>query len=239
MNSRLYLHASFLSLSLLIYSGAFADGVVVDRVYDPYVQALEREFEFRAIVQSDDNDTLDGIQLHKLSFGRSWSDRWFTEFYLIGKNTKQDSLSIEAYELETKWQLTEQGEYWADWGLLFEVETNQQSSAWEYGTSLLMSKEWGRWVTTANVGIIYERGDDIANEWDSTLSVQARYRLTRGFEPALEYYGGENTKALGPVFLGDIRTGDRSRLHWEIGVVFGLDDDTPDRTFRGHLEFEF
>jgi len=239
MINRVYQSAFFFGLLLSITAEGFADGVVVDKIYDPYVQPLEQELEYRAIVQKDETASLDGGQLHKLGLGRSWSERWYAEFYLTGEKTKTDSLSIDVYELEAKRQLTEQGEYWADWGLLLEVERNQRTHAWEYNSSLLASKEWGRWVMTANLGILYERGDDIPNEWETTLSVQARYRLTRGFEPAIEYYGGEGTKALGPVFMGDIRTDDRRNLHWEVGMVFGLDGDSPDRTFRGLLEFEF
>lgn len=226
-------------VALLVGARAFADGAAVDKVYDPYVQSLERELEYRVIVLNDDNDTLDGTQSHRLGFGFSWSDRWFSELYVIGVRTNTNSLSVEAYELETKWQLTEQGEYWADWGLLFELEAPRGIDIWEYGTTLLISKEWGRWVTTANAGLIYEWGDDIANEWETTLALQGRYRLTRGFEPALEFYSGENIKGLGPVFVGDIRTGGKTKLHWEVGVIFGLESDSPDQSYRGLLEFEF
>jgi hypothetical protein len=229
----------FIFATLLVSVRAIADGNVVDKVYAPYVQSLERELEYRVIVQNDDNDTLDDVQFHRLGFGLSWSDRWFTELYLIGVRTNTDSLAVEAYELETKWQLTEQGEYWADWGLLFELETVRHGDAWEYGTTLLVSKEWGRWVTTANAGLIYEWGDDIANEWETQLALQGRYRLTRGFEPALEFYSGESAKGLGPVIVGDIRTGGRTKLHWEVGAIFGLDSESPDQTYRGLLEFEF
>jgi hypothetical protein len=225
--------------ALFVTVSALADGPVVDKVYYPYVQPLERELEYRFIAQNDDNDTLDGVQIHRLGFGLSWSDRWFTELYVIGARTNTDSLSVEAYELEAKWQLTEQGEYWADWGLLFELGTERHGDVWEYGTTLLISKELGSWVTTANVGLEYEWGDDIANEWETTLSLQGRYRLTRGFEPAIEFYSGEDAKGLGPAFVGDIRTGGRTKLRWEVGVIFGLDSDSPDQTYRGLLEFEF
>jgi len=239
LKSRVTRKSGLIAPLLLISAQAFADGSVVDKVYSPYVEALEREIEYRIIVQNDDNDTLDGVQVHRLGFGISWTDRWFSELYLIGARTNEDSLSIEAYELETKWQITEQGEYWADWGLLFELETERDESIWEYATTLLVSKEWGRWVTTANLGLIYEWGSDIANEWETSLSIQGRYRLTRGFEPALEFYSGEDTKALGPTFVGNIRLGGRKKLRWEVGLIFGLDSESPDQTFRGMLEFEF
>ncbi|MDH3512828.1 MAG: hypothetical protein OER85_18460 [Gammaproteobacteria bacterium] len=223
---------------LFVVVTALADGPVVDKIYDPYVQPLERELEYRFIAQNDDNDSLDGVQIHRLGFGLSWSDRWSTELYVIGARTNNSSLSAEAYELEAKWQMTEQGEYWADWGLLFELEA-ERGDVWEYATTLLISKEWGRWVTTANAGLIYEWGGDIDNEWETILSLQGRYRLSRSFEPAFEFYSGEDAKGLGPVFVGDIRTGGKTKLRWEVGVIFGLDSDSADQTYRGLLEFEF
>ena len=239
MHSRSRLITALLAQVLLLGTQAFADGSVVDKIYDPYVEALEQELEYRVIVQSDDDDALDGVQIHRVGYKRSWTDRCYTELYLIGERTNDESLQIEGYELENKWQLTEQGEYWADWGLLFELETERDNNIWEYATTLLVSKEWGRWVTTANLGLIYEWGSDIANEWETALSMQGRYRLARGFEPALEFYSGDDTKALGPVFVGNIRLGGRKKLHWELGVIFGLDSITADQTYRGMLEFEF
>ena len=244
MNSRcssaigLIIHGLLMS-NLLVGGQAFADGAVVDKIYSPYVEALEREVEFRSIVQNDGDDMLDGVQLQQLGIGMSWSDRWFSEIYLIGKRTNGNGLTVDAYELETKWQITEQGEYWADWGMLFELEAENNSDIWEYNTTLLVSKEWGRWVTTTNMGLIYEWGSDIANEWETALSIQGRYRLMRSFEPALEFYSGEDTLALGPVLVGSLRTGIRTKLRWEVGVLFSLDSITADQTYRAMLEYEF
>jgi hypothetical protein len=224
---------------LMIGTQAAADGTIVDKVYDPYVTALEREIEYRFIAQNDARDALDDLQIHRLGLKKSWSDRWYTELYLIGEKDRDSDLSLDAYELEVKLQLTEQGEYWADWGLLFELETERDANISEFATSLLVAREWGRLVTTANLGLIYEWGDDIASEWETGLRFQARYRLRRHFEPALELYAGQDVKALGPAFVGDVRAGGRKNLHWEIGVVFGIDRDSPDQTFRGMLEFEF
>jgi hypothetical protein len=226
-------------LILIVLSPAAMADVVVDKVYPPYVLQLEREIELRSLVHNDENKNLDGLQIHRLGFGWSWSDRLFSELYLIGTNTNDESLHVDAYEIETKWQLTEQGEYWADWGLLFELEKVHDLNVWEYATRMIVLKEWDRWVTTANLSLIYEWGNDIANEWETALALQGRYRLMRSFEPALEFYGGEHSKGLGPVFLGDVRTGQKSKLHWEVGVIFGLDRESAAQTFRGLLEFEF
>ena len=226
-------------LLCLLCTASLADEPNVDKVYAPYVEPLEREIEYRSIVQQDRREGLDGVQIHRLSYGWSWAERWASELYLIGGRNKGDQLVVDAVEFETLWQITEQGEFWADWGLLFELERERGVDIWEYQTRLLTSKQWGRWVTTANLGVVYEWGSDIDNEWESILSVQARYRLSPRFEPAVELYSGEQTKGLGPIFLGEWRTGAGSRLRWQFGVIFGVDDASPDQTWRAQLEYEF
>ncbi|PHS69039.1 MAG: hypothetical protein COB23_07960 [Methylophaga sp.] len=216
----------------ILPSLALADSSAIDKVYHPYVQPLEREIEWRMIAADDE-------QVHRLGLGKSFSDRLFIEAYLIAKDEKHGDFSLTAYELEAKWQLTEQGEYSADWGIIVELEKQKSINAWELAAGLLIEKEWGRWVGTANLWGIYEWGEDQDDEVESVLALQARYRYSRFIEPAIEFYSGENTRGLGPVLMGDIRMGRGKKLHWEVGAIIGLDSKTPDNTWRLLTEFEF
>ena len=218
---------------------AFADAFAVDKVYHPYVNPIERELEFRTVAIQDDDPLIDGLQVYRLGFAHAFAERFRGEVYVIGKETPDNSLSLAAYELELKWQLTEQGEYFADWGLLFELETERDEDISEFATSVLLEKEFGQWAATANLTAIYEWGSDISNELESQLAAQLRYRYRRAFEPAVEFYAGQITKGFGPVGLGQIRLGKGKKLRWELGVILGLDTDSPDATYRGMLEYEF
>ena len=211
----------------------------VDKVYHPYVQPLETEIELRTVYQNDGDPLEDGVARHRLSVGRAISDRVFVEGYLIGKKTLQDDFRLDAYELETKIQLTEQGEFWADWGLLIEFERERSESISELGAALLIEKELGTWVATLNLGTEYEYGSDIKNEFDFEAAAQLRYRLSERLEPAIEWYEDEFTSALGPVLQGLERFGVNRKAHWELGVLFPLNNTTPDTTYRFSLEFEF
>ncbi|MEH6617433.1 MAG: hypothetical protein V7699_06315 [Porticoccus sp.] len=216
-----------------------ADGSVVDKIYHPYVDALEQEIEWRAIHQDDQPGAEDNLQLHRFGYGRAIGERWFGEIYLIGKKSDDAEFKIEAYELEAKWQITEQGEYSADWGLLFELEKEAHESIWEFSTGILVEKEWGQWSSTANLVLTQEWGSDIEDEIESSAGLQVRYRLSRWLEPALEFYSGEDTQAIGPVLMGNINTGIRQNLHWETGIIFGIDEDSPNTTLRALIEYEF
>ena len=231
----------FLILSLLVlWSGqSLADGIVIDKIYHPYVQPLEQELEWRMIYQDEQPSAEDNLWLYQLAYGRSLNDRWFVEAYIVGEKSDETSFGIEAYELEAKWQLTEQGEFWADFGLLFELEKEANEDVWEFATALLVEKEWGKWSGAANFYVINEWGSDIKNELETRLNLQARYRYSQAFEPAIEFYSGEDTRGLGPAFMGQVKIGNKQRLRWEVGAIFGLDSTSPNRTLRFLLEFEF
>ena len=217
---------------LLLISGlVMADDLAIDKVYHPYVQPLEREVEWRMV-------GADGDHLQRLGIGQSLNDRVFVEGYLLAAE-EGDTFRLEGYELETRLQLSEQGEYAVDWGMLVELEKAHHEDEWELSTALLMEKQWGKWVGAANFWLEYEWGNQIKDEFETAVAFQTRYRLSPEFEPAIEFYGGENTRALGPVAMGDVRFGPGKKLHWETGILLGLSKKTPDATLRLLAEYEF
>lgn len=223
-------------------SNALADGVAIDKVYNPYVEQLEREIEIRSTYY-EYNTSVKDFANHRVGLGYSFSPRWFAETYLTGQKQEDGSLKLNAYELEAKWQLTEQGEYPLDWGLLFEFEDRKNSDIFEFSTSALAAYERNRWVTTANLKLIYEWSDDVTNELESALALQTRYRYQQSLEYGLEFYAGQDTRSLGPVLMGSSNLSGRKKLSWEFGLLFGLDPDdaslTPAYSLRALLEFEF
>jgi len=213
-----------------------ADGSVVSKIYHPYVQPLETEIELQTIYEKDDD--LEDHQKYKLGYGQSFSDTLFGEIYLITSKDGSDNLEIEAYEAELKWQITEQGEYSADWGVLFELE-KEEGDEWEASSALLVEREWGRLVSTVNLSVIYEWGDKVDDELESKLALQLRYRHSPRFEPAIEFFSGEGYRGIGPLIMGRETLGQAKRLRWELGGIFGIDGDSPDLTIKTSLEYEF
>lgn len=236
---RLTLCLAILMTILMLSVNIHADGIVVDKIYHPYVQPLEQEFEARASLQNYQEGIPDNLALYRLAYGRAFAERWFGEVYLLGQRSDEQSFELWGYELEAMRQLTEQGEYWADWALLFELEKQDQLDIWEFSTGILAEKEWGRWSGTANFFISREWGDDINDELETALGLQARYRYSPALEPAIELYKGDNSFGLGPVLMGQINLQGRQKLAWELGAIVGLDQQSPDLTWRFLLEYEF
>ena len=229
----------FLSLNQL----ALADDPIqhngVGRVYEPYVNALEREFEYRSLYQTDDKAIESDILRQKLGYGFSVGSKLFAEAYIAGKKRAGESFRVESFELEARWQLTEQGEFAYDWGLLFELEKERSESITELSSAVLISRQWGRWVGTANLGIEYEFGSDIDNEFDTFVAAKLRYRYKQYLEPGIELYIDEITSGVGPVFSGLVRGRENTKWQWEVGLVLPLNNQTPDYSYRFLLEFEF
>jgi hypothetical protein len=221
-------------------TSVLADGSTIDKVYRPYVEPLEWELEWR--MTHENQNALTGeeqAQLHRFGLGKAVAETIFTEFYLIGTRSDDQSFTLAAYELELLWQISEQGEYAVDYGLLFEIEKVHHEDIWEFSTVLLLEKELGRYSATANLELSYESGSDIKDEIETGLALQGRYRYSPRIEPALELYVGEDTLGLGPVIMGAEKLGIMKTLRWQLGVIFAADSDTPDYTLRALLEYEF
>lgn len=218
---------------------ARADGLVIDKVYHPYVDALETELEIRHLVQDAQPGKVSPAQVYQMSLGTALSDAVFSEVYIHAAKDRNGGWQADAWEVEVKWQLSEQGEYWADYGLLFEYEDERQLDAREFTVGFLAEKEVGNFSTAANFMVIREWGTDIRSEYETALAMQTRYRLRETLEPGVEFYAGEDTRGLGPVLQGTWRTGVRRSLHWEAGLILGLDSKSPDQTWRFLFEYEF
>ena len=210
----------------------------IDKVYHPYVQPGERELEFRTNYQHDNDQRFDNIVKSRFALGYSITNQVMLETYLIAEKDSFGSYSLEAYELEAKWQMTEQGEYAADWGLLLELEKQRNKDSWESSAALLVEKELGPWSITTNLFTTYEYGSDVKNEWEASFASQLRYRLRKSFEPGFELYAAENTLGVGPIFMGTERLG-LKKIKWETGLIFALDGDSAAHTLRFLLEYEF
>jgi len=226
-----------LSVMLFVSSAtAIADGMVVDKVYHPYVLPNEREFEWRLMSRQTDNNTLLG---QRLAYGQSISETVMVEGYLIGEKTETEDFGLQAYEIEVRWMMTEQGELWADWGMLFEVEKQHNSNDWEVTSGIIFEKEFGRTSLTMNLFGIYEWGETIQDEIEVEFRLKYRYRWMPQIQPAIEIYTGENYFGIGPAFMGIQRFDGQKQLKWEAGFIMEVSNSGKDHSLRVALEYEF
>ncbi|HCU66905.1 MAG TPA: hypothetical protein DF774_14205 [Rheinheimera sp.] len=226
-------------LFLLCSVPAWADGRVVDKVYHPYVQPLEREFEYRFAYQKQAEHPDNNAMAQKLGYGFSIAERMAFEFYVIADRVSPEDYKLSGYELELRWMLTEQGQYSADWGMLFELERQNNSDNYEFTSGLLMEKEFGPTSLTLNGLLVYEWGQSLESELETEFRLQYRYRWLPAVQPAIEFYAGENYRGAGPSMMGVHKFSGLEQLKWEFAVIFAIDASTVNNTLRFALEYEF
>lgn len=207
----------------------------IDKVYDPYVEQGETEIELRGIHQ------FDNIDEHQVKFGVGYGINavWAVEGYVIADEAPDRDTRIREAELENRFQLTGKGEYWLDLGILTELEKKLDDDLWELKAGPVAQKQFGSWVTTVNLLLEKQFGSDRTDDDVQSIGrAQLKYRLSPALEPGMEYYGDENTSAIGPVLLGKARWG-VTPVKWSVGVFAGLNDTTADTSARWELEWEF
>ena len=222
--------------TVLATFAASADNFTVDRIYQPYVLPFEREFEWRLTSRQNDNGN---VLMQRFSFGHALSEFVILEAYVVGARDENQDFGLESYELELRWMVTEQGQYWADWGTLFELEKQHNTDDWEAKAGILTEKEFGQFSLTTNVSLVYEWGETVANEWEGEFKEKFRYRWIPEVQPGIEMYVAEDYVGVGPAFMGIKRFDRQKQLKWELGFIAGLNGDSKDHTLRMSLEYEF
>ncbi len=225
-----------LVLSMAGIGGARAD---IDKVYGTTVEQGELELESRGLHVIDDDGGSEGAKTVKIGLGYGVSARWFVEGYLEIEDERGENAEIEAYEVESRFQLSEPGEYAVDFGLLAEIEKVRELDIMELKIGPLLEKDFANWTGKLNLLTERQFGDDkTEDEWEFIGRTQLRYRMSSTFEPGIEYHSEEHSKALGLVGMGAAGLG-KTPVAWLFGVFSGTNDDTPDLMVRWELELEF
>jgi len=209
------------------------------KIYSPIVDFGETEFEFRGHYNFDGNEEADGSGTYKFDIGHGFTPHWFTEAALEYEQSGQEGSKLESVEWENIIQLTEQGEYAFDWGVLMEYShalENDAADKIEFGP--LVQTEFGRQVWTSNLILAAPLSGDKEVEWEFATRLQRR--INAAFEPGVELYWSKDELQIGPALLGRIRMGNGpSAFAWQAGILAGLTHSTPDLAVRFQLEAEF
>lgn len=222
---------------LFWHEHCIADITDVDKIYTPHVEAGEREIEYRLVF--DDDANAEEQAFHKLGYGHALNDDFLFEFYAIGMDTKGDGLDLTGFEAELIWQLTEHEGPGTNWGVLFELGRNTEENEWEQRTALLAMHETHHWAAVANLSLEYAWGSGIENEWEAGFAGQLRHHYSEHFKPALEVYFAKDQKGAGPILLGEYDVSESTAVEWQFGVIFGMDQETPDRLWKLIFMLEF
>ena len=232
--------ASFVLLTLLLLAPtAHADPD--DYVATPAVEYGEREIELRL-----GTATATEGQRHSaasLAFGYGVTPWWATEIY--GKWNRSDATRFDAFEWENRFQLSEPGQYFADFGLLVEIERPHDRAA---GYELRLAVDQFPW----NVNVLLKRhyradepeATELGYQW------QLKYRWRPAFEFGAQGFGEVGpwndwasargqAHVLGPAMFGKVGLGGRQVVKYDAALLFKASSAAPARTLRAQIEYEF
>lgn len=224
-----------ISLLVILMPVCYADGIIVDKVYHPYVIANESLVEWR--LSSSRTDTINRLA-QQFSYGYSVLENVAFEAYVIAQRNEEDDFKVSGYEAEIKWMLTEQGQYWADWGALFELEVQDNVDRYELTTGLLFEKEFTKTSLTMNALVHYRWGQG-ETDTEGEFRLKYRYRYMPAVQPAFEMYIGEHFVGIGPALMGVHRFEGQKQLKWEGAFITELSQTGEDHTLRVSVVYQF
>jgi hypothetical protein len=224
-----------------------------ESVYSPIVEQGELEFELKsgwAKLRQDGADAgrIDG---QSLSVGYGVTRWWFTEIGANWLKPPGSSRGFDAWEWENRFQLTETGRYFADLGLLLEIERpKDHSEGYELRYGPLIQADFGtQWQ--GNLNLLFERHvkADAPSRIEFGYQWQLKNRWRRAFEWGLQGFGtagpwddwapsGEQAHIAGPAVFGKLRLGGQQVLNYNVGYLLPLNKGAPRNTIRLQLEFE-
>ncbi len=235
---------SFFIAGLFLSTAAYAG----DQAYSPIVEKGEWEFESRLLFSHDKDPALNGAQNHIFEVGYGVSSVWATSLLVEVERSPGEKARATHFAWENIFQLTPQGKYWVDVGAYLELEKGLNGDANEIETKLLLEKQIGKFIITANpilkknISGRDELGVKFGYSW------RTQYRLSRKFGLGLEGYGqlgeiknflpaSEQYHTIGPAILGRLPF-NKGHLKYDLAYLRGLTPGTPTSSFQFNLEYE-
>ena len=225
----------FVSLALLLLPGGAtaADFEVRSPIID--VHELEYDSKFSRGFDRTAWRANGRAAVHEMEFGVNewWSPAIEAEWGRQGGANERSQ--FQAFTFENRFQLSKQGENWADVGLFLEYERGAPTgtaNAIRFGP--LFRKDIGSTTNILDFLAVKERGPDSRRRLTYSYAWQTRWRLSEEFQPGFELYGGaleagrstSKQHLGGPVIFGAVDLGERQGVRYEIGYLYGLNDST-------------
>jgi hypothetical protein len=231
-------------------------------VVSPYeVDLGELEIEHNGSASFDHLPSNSGAQSYTLELGTGLTSWWHSEIELGFDRDPgfNQSTLLQQIVTENTFQLTEPGEYFADFGFYVEygqsMATGHNASANEITFGPVIAKDVGRWTHTVNLFVTRQLGPDQTTQGlDFTYAWQSRWNIWQPLSPAVEIYGdsgvigssprlSQQQLLVGPVGVGslnlhDLGLGDAGKIKYELGWLFGATQASPNGTLRWRLELE-
>jgi hypothetical protein len=239
-----------LSLALAACTTLCFPAHATKKIYKPYVDKGELEFELKGSHYIDEYGEINGGQKAKFGIGYGVTEYWMTELEFEREKEGESGADFnsEALEWENTLMLTQPGEYWMDVGLYGAYEYALDDDAPDVlEGKLLLAKDIGPFTTLANVTLEHEIGENSEQGLEGGFALGAHYRYSPYFKPGVEWHSelgeledmgrfeDDQKHQFGPVAYGKVGG---LPLAYDIGYLFGVSDKAPDGEIKAILEYE-
>lgn len=230
------------------------------KLHYPVVDYRELELEHNGDVTFDrPNSGLNNGQSYTYSIGYGVTPWWEPELEGEFEVVPGANQHFVATTFENTFQLTAQGQYWADLGFFAEFSHaagRTDPDSLTFGPLVqkqlrdLFGLDLGSdTLHTLNLLLARQFGTNRQDATPLSIAWQSRLRLNPLYEPAIEYYGQISSIAgnsagtpvqhrLGPALIGQVSAGGLGKFKYELGYLFGLNQATERGALRWRLEYE-
>jgi hypothetical protein len=239
------------ALAVVLAAAALQAGAEPDTyVRMPTVTEGERELDFRVGSQSR-GEGVDRATAAALGWGYGVTSFWFTEASIKYARERGDGTRFDAVEWENLLQLSEPGEWALDTGILVEIEKpHDAAEGWGVAAGPLLQRDVG--PVQLNLNLLLGRRYRAQHGAPTRLlyQAQAKYRYREPFEFGVQAFGtlGQwdrwtsavaRTNRIGPAVFGRLPLAGGRSLGYNLGLLLGTTDGSPDRTLRLQIEYEY
>jgi high-affinity iron transporter len=238
--------------ALATVTGAHADF----KVRSPIVEYREFEFEHNGVTTFDKKKSgLSNNQSYTNEIGYGITPFWQIELEGETEAPSGTNLRYSATTVENTFQLTPQGEYWADLGFFAEYSHSASRivpNSTKFGP-IVQKEAPGFWnsqsLHTLNLFVAKDLGHNRSDDTGFSAAWQSRLRLDPLFEPGIEFYAdvtdiekpgkfAEQQHRIGPMFAGLYSLAPYGKVKYELGYLFGMTRATENGAVRWRFEYE-
>lgn len=253
-----YFLMAITALALLAPQIAHADFRVVS---PSEIDLGELEIEHNGSAVFDRRPDNNGGRSYTLEVGTGLTSWWHSEieFGFERESGSGQPTLLTQIVTENMFQLTEPGQYFADFG--FYIEYGQSLTRGIHASSNqvtfgpIIAKDIGRTTNTLNLFFSRQLGpNQTSQQLDFSYAWQTRWNIWRPLSPAIEIYGNAGSLGssprlsqqqllIGPVAVGslglnDLGLGRGGKLKYELGWLFGTTPASPQGALRWRMEVE-
>jgi hypothetical protein len=222
-----------------------------DYVFTPNIDQGEKEISFKYGF-NDKNIDIDHVA--KVGFGFAPTNNWMYEINLSHQRANGSGESF--LEIENKFRLTDEGKHPYEIGFIQEVGIAlQKERPNELSLGPMFQYDYEKF--RANTNFLFERefGSNPNHEdfkTDLKYQTQVKYRYMKQFEFGLQGFGtlgewdhwdksNQQDHRWGPMISGKFKLSEKDdeALKYDLGILFGLTDASPNLTLRSKFVYIF